>query len=77
MAMSSPTATRRGWASLRHDLPAAVVVFLIALALCLGMAVIRTAWARGPGPYLHGWVYGLGDGVLRERVMAQRPAAGA
>lgn len=38
--------------------------------------VIRTAWARGPRPRLHGWVYGLEDGVLRELVTVERPVAG-
>jgi carbonic anhydrase len=40
-------------------------------------AVIRTAWARGPRPCLHGWVYGLDDGVLRELVTVERPLAGS
>ncbi len=30
--------------------------------------IIRTAWALGPRPRLHGWVYGLDDGVLHELV---------
>lgn len=34
--------------------------------------VIRTAWARGPRPRLHGWVYGLDDGVLRELMTVDR-----
>ena len=28
--------------------------------------VIQTAWARGPRPQLHAWVYRLDDGELRE-----------
>lgn len=29
-------------------------------------AVIQRAWQRGEGPALHAWVYGIGDGVLKE-----------
>lgn len=28
--------------------------------------VIRQAWARGQPLHLHGWIYGLGDGLLRD-----------
>jgi carbonic anhydrase len=35
--------------------------------------VIQTAWARGAAPRLHGWVYSLEDGVLRELVTVERP----
>lgn len=34
--------------------------------------VIQTAWARGTSPRLHGWVYRLDDGVLRELVTVER-----
>ncbi|MBA3547084.1 MAG: carbonic anhydrase [Nannocystis sp.] len=36
--------------------------------------VIQTAWARGASPRLHGWVYRLDDGVLRELVTVERPS---
>ena len=35
--------------------------------------VIQTAWARGAAPRLHGWVYSLDDGVLRELVTVEPP----
>jgi carbonic anhydrase len=28
--------------------------------------VVRDAWARGKRLAVHGWVYGLGDGLLRD-----------
>jgi carbonic anhydrase len=28
--------------------------------------VVREAWARGQELAVHGWVYGLGDGLLRD-----------
>lgn len=37
--------------------------------------VIKTAWARGPRPRLHGWVYSIEDGVLRELVTVEPPGA--
>ena len=105
--------------SWKSDLPASLVVVLVALPLCLGIAlasgapllagifsgviggvvaiedetrrwdrlvelnvlaqieqlartqVIQTAWAQGPLPCLHGWVYHLNDGVLRELVTVE------
>jgi len=40
--------------------------------------VIATAWARGLGrPRLHGWVYRIDDGVLRELVALDGPLAEA
>jgi len=39
--------------------------------------VIQTAWARGPRPRLHGWVYSIEDGVLRELVTVAPEAAPA
>jgi carbonic anhydrase len=38
-------------------------------------AVVRDAWAAGRPLRLHGWVYGLGDGRLREVI--ELPPAGA
>jgi carbonic anhydrase len=32
--------------------------------------IIRQAWATGGGPILHGWVYGMSDGILRELASA-------
>ncbi len=41
-------------------------------------SVIQTAWARGNGrPRLHGWVYRIDDGVLRELVMIEAPPVDA
>jgi carbonic anhydrase len=31
--------------------------------------IVRDAWERGQGLYLHGWVYGLKDGLLRDMGM--------
>jgi carbonic anhydrase len=31
--------------------------------------VVRDAWARGQKLTLHGWVYGLGDGLLKDLQM--------
>ena len=31
--------------------------------------VVRDAWARGQSLAVHGWVYGLGDGLLRDLSM--------
>ena len=28
--------------------------------------VVREAWARGHELAVHGWIYGLGDGLLRD-----------
>jgi carbonic anhydrase len=28
--------------------------------------VVREAWARGQELAVHGWIYGLGDGLLRD-----------
>jgi len=41
-------------------------------------SVIQTAWARGIGrPRLHGWVYRINDGVLRELVTIEAPPVDA
>jgi carbonic anhydrase len=29
-------------------------------------SIVQKAWARRQSPILHGWVYGLGDGILHE-----------
>jgi carbonic anhydrase len=34
--------------------------------------VVREAWARGQELAIHGWIYGLGDGLLRELGMGVR-----
>jgi carbonic anhydrase len=31
--------------------------------------VVREAWARGQELAVHGWIYGLGDGLLRDLAM--------
>jgi carbonic anhydrase len=31
--------------------------------------VVREAWARGQAVAVHGWIYGLGDGLLRDLAM--------
>jgi carbonic anhydrase len=28
--------------------------------------IVQDAWRRGPGPLLHGWVYGLKDGLISD-----------
>ncbi len=28
-------------------------------------SIIQNAWKNGHKPYLHGWVYGLGDGIIK------------
>lgn len=28
-------------------------------------SIIQRTWANGDGPHLHGWVYGLGDGLIK------------
>jgi MFS superfamily sulfate permease-like transporter len=75
MSASSPTATRRGWASLRQDLPAAVVVFLVALPLCLGIALASGA------PLLAGITAGVLGGIVvgtlgGSAISVSGPAAG-
>jgi MFS superfamily sulfate permease-like transporter/carbonic anhydrase len=56
---SPPEATRPGWASvLRHDLPASLVVFLVALPLCLAIAK-----ATGMPPEA-GIITGIVGGIL-------------
>ena len=42
-AVALPAAHRRAWAALRHDLPASLVVLLIAVPLSLGIAVASGA----------------------------------
>jgi carbonic anhydrase len=39
------------------------------------MTVVRDAWARGQPLAVHGWVYGLGDGLLRDLGMCVTAAA--
>ena len=29
-------------------------------------SIVRDAWDRGQGLAVHGWIYGLGDGLLRD-----------
>jgi len=36
-------------------------------------AVVRQAWAEGEGPHLHGWVYDLRTGKLKELETLTRP----
>ena len=38
------------------------------------MPVVRSAWRREQALYLHGWVYGLADGRLREVLRQAAPA---
>lgn len=75
MNSTSPTATGRGWASLRHDLPAAAVVFLVALPLCLGIALASGA------PLLAGIMSGVLGGIVvgalsGSAISVSGPAAG-
>ncbi len=75
MSSTSTTAAGRGWASLRHDLPAAVVVFLVALPLCLGIALASGA------PLLAGIMSGVLGGVVvgalgGSAISVSGPAAG-
>lgn len=39
--------------------------------------VIQSAWARGQGLSLHGWVYRVGSGVLHELVAIEAPLGNA
>jgi len=50
--------TKNIWANMKHDLPAGVVVFLIALPLCLGIALASGA------PLLSGLIAGIIGGLV-------------
>jgi carbonic anhydrase len=39
--------------------------------------VVQDAWARGQRVVVHGWVYGLHDGLLQDLAMTVRSAAEA
>jgi len=74
LSTSSPAPGGR-WASLRHDLPAALVVFLVALPLCLGIALASGA------PLLAGITSGVLGGIVvgalgGSAVSVSGPAAG-
>jgi len=70
------TAARRPWtADLRHDFPASIVVFLVALPLCLGVALASGA------PLLSGLIAGVIGGLVvaplsGSALMVSGPAAG-
>jgi carbonic anhydrase len=34
-------------------------------------SIVQGAWHKRSGPWLHGWVYGLDDGILRELVAVE------
>lgn len=73
MQISSSKNSRFG--SLKHDLPAAIVVFLVALPLCLGIALASDA------PLLSGVIAGVIGGTLVAAISASSlgvsgPAAG-
>ena len=34
--------------------------------------IVRDAWKAGAGPEVHGWIYGLGDGLLRQLCVQKR-----
>jgi MFS superfamily sulfate permease-like transporter len=53
-----PMPSRPGLATLRHDLPASLVVFLVALPLCLGIAVASGA------PPVAGLIAGVVGGIV-------------
>ncbi len=38
-------------------------------------SIIQEAWQQGKGPWLHGWVYALGDGILKELVAVEPSGA--
>jgi MFS superfamily sulfate permease-like transporter len=75
MSSTSSRAPSRFLASLRHDLPASVVVFLVALPLCLGIALASGA------PLLAGIFAGVIGGIVvgslgGSAVSVSGPAAG-
>jgi carbonic anhydrase len=49
----------------RHDLLCEVNVVEQVVNVC-HTTVVREAWARGQELAVHGWIYGLGDGLLRD-----------
>lgn len=38
-------------------------------------SIIQEAWAKRKGPWLHGWVYALNDGILKELVAIEPGSA--
>lgn len=38
-------------------------------------SIIQNAWSRGEYPYVHGWVYDLHDGLIRDLEVSVRDAA--
>lgn len=42
-----------------------------------GTTVVRDAWARGQALAVHGWIYDLGDGLLRDLGVSSTEEAGA
>lgn len=74
-AASRPTVQHRAWMMLRHDLPASLVVFLVALPLSLGIAVASGA------PVLAGLIAAAVGGIVAgllggSRLQVSGPAAG-
>jgi len=58
----------------RHNRLCEFNVIEQALNVC-HTTVVREAWARGQELAVHGWIYGLGDGLLRELGMGVRGEA--
>ena len=74
-AVLRPTAQHRGWTILRHDLPASLVVFLVAIPLSLGIAVASGA------PVMAGLIAAAVGGIVAgllggSRLQVSGPAAG-
>ena len=37
-------------------------------------AVIKAAWAKGNTPSLHGWVYDVANGLIKELITIEKPS---
>jgi carbonic anhydrase len=74
-AVALPAAHRRAWTTLRHDLPASLVVVLVAVPLSLGIAVASGA------PVMAGLIAAAVGGIVAgllggSRLQVSGPAAG-
>ena len=72
---TKPTGLGISFASIKHDLPAGLVVFLVALPLCLGIALASGA------PLFSGLIAGIVGGIVvalasGSQLAVSGPAAG-